>query len=155
MRPGLPVQGWCRPRRAPSAYDAGMSRRQLVHAALESLRGCASARAVAARVAEQGGPPLSTRQVREALRQGDVTGLGGGYFALPHCADRPIAPWLRQRLTRLGPLAVDRVVEDVLARWPHGDGPAVRAWLHQDPPGVVVQAGVVRLPGQWGPPRES
>lgn len=117
--------------------------------ALGLLGGVASARAIADQLALLGEPGVSARQVREALRTSDLRRLGAGYLALDEAVDLDLAPWLRGRLHRLGPRSVDDLVADVLARWPHGDASAVRTWLFQDPPGVVVVDGIARLVPGW------
>lgn len=118
--------------------------------ALRSLGGIASARAIALVVASDGGAPLSLRRVKEALRCREVRGLGGGYLAMSDSRRAPLVTWLVARLDRGGPLPVSEVVTLVLERWPHGDPRAVQAWLHQDPPGLVVVDGIVRAPDPGG-----
>ncbi len=112
---------------------------------LALLGGVAGAGAIARLVSERTGRSVSARRVREALRHGDIVALGAGFYALPHATDPPLLPWLQSRLRRLGPRSVDDLVADIMARWPHGDPVAVRAWLTQDPPGVAVTLGIARL----------
>lgn len=132
----------------PELAPLPAGRAPAVRRALALLGGVASARAVAATLVEAGGPALTVRQVREALRGRSLTALGGGYFALPDAVERPILPWLRRRLERLGARPIDQVVDEIMARWPHGDPAAIAAWLRQDPSGVVVTDGLVHAPAQ-------
>lgn len=148
--PASPVPDAARPAAAGSgaAGPKAVGPAARTRRALAGLGGVASARAVAAAVALDGGDALSVRQVREALRGRDVRVLGGGYLALGGAPGGLLLPWVRARLRAGEALPLDQVVDEILARWPHGDAVAVRAWLHQDPPGLAVIDGRVRAPGR-------
>ncbi|RME22711.1 MAG: hypothetical protein D6798_15190 [Deltaproteobacteria bacterium] len=119
---------------------------------LALLGGVAGAAAIARLVSQRTGRAVRARAVREALRHGDVVALGAGFYALPQATELPLLPWLHSRLRRLGPRSVDDLIADILARWPHGDAVAVRAWLTQEPPGITVVDGVARLSRGPGSP---
>ena len=106
---------------------------------LAGLGGLASSQAIAERI----DPVPTLREMRDRLKDWDgIRKLGGGFFAL---RDHP-APLLGEWLSHwLGArrLPETEVLDAILAAWPHGHGPSIRAWMHQDPGPVRVGQGEV------------
>ncbi len=120
-------------------HSRGPSAREV----LVSLGGIASARAIADRLGELTGTPVSVRTVRDRLRhaRGAVRKLGAGYFALGDQEAQPVLRWAENWLAERGEATVDELVDAILAAYPHGHRLSITAWAHQEP-------GRIRLRGE-------